>query len=150
MPNTNTAAPAALTMPEDFIKIAQRHARLPPDDADSVMLYPNVSAADERLLLALVDQMPPRWCVGVEPADGLAWVAYVRHEDAPLAWPTFLVCRWEHGYGFGARWMDGSTFSSGAFRDLKTALDLIPSGIFAGAEASLATVRADGWAATRH
>jgi len=48
------------------------------------------------------------------------------------------------------QWMDGTASSAAAFTDLEPIMDLIPNGIFAAAEARLATVSTEGWADTAH
>ena len=62
----------------------------------------------------------------------------------------FTLCRWSDRVGLFVQWMDGTASSAAAFTDLEPILDLIPSGIFASAEARLTTVRTEGWADTRH
>ncbi len=80
----------------------------------------------------------------------MAWTAFIYCEDAPRSRPLFIVCRWSDHMGLFVQWMDGSAASAIVFTELSPVLDLIPSGIFACAEARLATVPPTNWADTSH
>lgn len=56
------------------------------------------------------------------------------HGSDPKGWPLFVLMRRPGGVGFGTLWMEGSHMSC-CLDSLETALGLIPSSIFAAAEA---------------
>ncbi len=98
----------------------------------------------------LQDNLPEGWMLEVQADVAMAWVAFVFCTDCPRNRPLFTVCRWSDRTGLFVQWMDGTASSAAAFTDLEPIMDLIPNGIFATAEARLATVSTEGWADTAH
>ncbi len=98
----------------------------------------------------LRNNLPCGWVIELAADAGMAWIAFVYYADAPRSTPMFTVCRWTDRVGLFVQWMDGSASSAIAFTDLEPIMDLIPNGIFASAEARLATVSADCWTDARH
>ena len=133
------------------------------------MIYNNhMSRADNDLLYALDAKLPGGWVIEVEgggadahfPGVKAEYWANVFNEADPRGCPWFIVGRLckppkkaPPAIGRAAlyvKWMDGSTFVSAAFASVAAALDVIPSGIFAGAEANLATVGMAEGGSTAH
>jgi hypothetical protein len=108
-----------------------------------------LTTVEGMLFEALKDNLPDGWVVSLEAGAGTGWVVVVHRSDASKGAPRFTVCRWHNCVGLFVRWMDDSA-SSIVFTELSPVIDLIPSSIFAVAEASLATVRTASWAETRH
>ena len=93
--------------------------------------FPRVTRSDGAALAALRTTLPAGWDVVVEGIKRAEWTAHVLHPAEPWAWPRFLVAPHLRCIGRDVRGMEGSSFTSTAFPDLKTVFDLIPSGIFA-------------------
>ena len=109
-----------------------------------------MTEADRAAFRDLEAKLPPGWGVEVEKEPGAGWCATVTGPDGPLMEPVFIICQLRGHSSLFVRWMDGSTLSTYASPALAPVLDTIPSGIFAGAEARLATVHAEGWHDVRH
>ena len=99
---------------------------------------------------ALRDTLPEGWVVKLQACAGMAWVAFVHKADAPGSGPMFTVCRWSDRVGLFAQWEEGGVYSATAFSELWPVLELILDGVFAAAQAQLATVPTEGWADMQH
>lgn len=127
-------------------------------DAHSGSWMPVLSVAPAALLLpaqallldVLGHNLPDGWNVDVQADVGMAWAAAVCCAYAPSSAPRFTICGWNDHVGLIVHWMDGSAFSAVAFAELEPIVALIPSLIFTGALACLATVPAMDWNRTRH
>ncbi len=62
----------------------------------------------------------------------------------------FAIHRWDDRVGLLVRRMNGCASSAMAFAELWPVLELVLDGIFAAAQARLATVPTGEWANTRH
>ena len=110
-----------------------------------------VTEADADLLCDLESKLPPEWVIEVETMPEFDWVATVHQGEVSLSETLmFVVFRWPGRALCLTRWMDGSTSAVDSFAELAPVLDHIPSGIFAGAKARLANVKAEGWQGVRH
>lgn len=109
-----------------------------------------LSTVEGALFKGLKDTLPGGWAVAFEANAGMAWVALVYRAETPTSAPLFTICRWDNCVGLFVRWVDGAVASAGVFTELSTVLDLIPSSIFAVAEARLTTVQAGSWSEATH
>lgn len=87
---------------------------------------------DETAVTAFVrDHLPGGWTVdfNYEVTD---WAATVLHGADPTGWPVFTLMRHGSGVVFASVWPCGSQVAC-IVDDLKTALGMIPGGIFEAA-----------------
>lgn len=117
-----------------------------PRMAHAAVLLPN----ETTLLDALRHNLPDGWVVDVQADAGMAWSAAVYRASTLGGGPQFTICGWSACIGLIVHWIDGSGFSAITFAELEPIVDLIPSAVFMGALARLATAPPMDWNNTRH